>query len=69
MAEKTINVRLYFNGDFWRTIYICGDTLVISSVEAEEFSYIVLMQYVKIYLNMAEIGGVYVKEENAVDWQ
>ncbi|KAL1808755.1 hypothetical protein ACET3Z_025745, partial [Daucus carota] len=69
MEGKKINVRFFYNGAFHRRSYVGGETHAINRAEAEEFSYTVLMEFVKDYLKFTEIGGVYIPEGNGIGWK
>lgn len=69
MADKTVNVRLYYSGVFHRRSYSGGDSLLVNRVETDLFSYSVLMEFVKDYLKFTEIGGVYINEGTAGGWK
>lgn len=63
MAEKHLFLRFYHQGEFQKTKYSCGKcTKIPTPVDADIFSYSVLMEYVKDDVGYTEIGGVYVKK-------
>lgn len=59
-----MTVRLYYEGIFKKTTYSGGKTFAACRVDTEEFSYSVLMEYVKDYLHLTEIGGVYTRDDS-----
>lgn len=61
MADKLVTVRLHYDRTFKKTTYSAGKSLVINRVDSAEFSYTVVMEYVKDYLKLSEIGGVYTR--------
>ncbi|KAL1815561.1 hypothetical protein ACET3Z_018135 [Daucus carota] len=65
----TMNIRLFFSGNFHRSTYSGGDSMLVPGVELDEFSYTVLMEYVKDYLHFSEIGGVYVSKGKKGGWK
>lgn len=69
MEGKKLDVRLHHSGTFGKKAYSGGTCLVINRVETDEFSYPVLMEYVKDYLHLLEIGGVYIKQEEDNSWK
>lgn len=69
MQEKTVNVRLYYQGEFKKTVYVGGETLLVNRVEVDTFSYTVLMEYVKDYLHYTEIGGIYISKGRGGGWE
>lgn len=66
---STMNIRLFFSGNFHRSTYSGGDSMLVPGVELDEFSYTVLMEYVKDYLHFSEIGGVYVSKGKKGGWK
>lgn len=58
--DKTVDVRFHFLGEFQRRNYVGGKTHMITRVDVDLFSYTVLTEFVKDYLNFSEIGGIYV---------
>ena len=69
MDEKTINLRLHYEGQFKKTTYVGGKHLVLSAIEVESFSYSVLMEFVKDNLHYSEIGGIYANRGRKGGWQ
>lgn len=69
MAEKVVTIRLYYNGVFKQNTYSGGRSFGVNRVDVDEFSYTVLMEYVKDYLHFSEIGGVYIRNENNGGWK
>ncbi|KAL1826385.1 hypothetical protein ACET3Z_004797 [Daucus carota] len=65
MDEKLITIVLHYDGIFRRSGFSPGKTLPVAKVPTEEFSYSVLMEYVKDYLHLTEIGGVYTRDGNS----
>lgn len=65
MAEKLITVRLHYDGILKTSTYYGGKTIGVNAVDSAEFSYTVLMEYVKDYLHLSEIGGVYIQDDGA----
>ena len=63
MNEKEITVRLNYNGRFQKSAYVSGRSFAVTRVEVDTFSYTVLMEYVKDYLHLTEIGGIYISKE------
>lgn len=62
MACKDYILRFFHKGHFSKTEYIGGLCNQIPEyVDADRFSYTVVMEYVKDDLKYTEIGGVYVK--------
>lgn len=63
MEDIDYILSFHHKGEFTKTMYVGGTCTVIPElVEADRFSYTVLMEYVKGNLNYTEIGGVYVKK-------
>lgn len=69
MDEKCINVRLYHQGEFKKTVYAGGKSLVVTRVQVDRFSYTVLMEFVKDYLDYTEIGGIYISKGRGGGWE
>ena len=51
MDNDKVNIRLYYKGEFRRTTYSGADKMLVPRVLVDEFSYSVLMEYVKDYLH------------------
>ena len=63
MAEKDYILTFYHNGEFTKDKFLGGTCFDLSElVDADKFSYSVLMEYVVDKLKYMEIGGVYVKK-------
>ena len=63
MVETDFILQFYHNGEFTKTKYVGGTcTDIAELVDADKFSYTVLMEYVKDDLECTEIGGIYVKK-------
>ena len=58
MGEKVVTIRLNYDGIFKKDSYAGGKSFAVSKVDTEEFSYSVLMEFVKDYLHLTEIGGI-----------
>ena len=69
MDNDKVNIRLYYKGEFRRTTYCGGDKMLVPRVLVDEFSYSVLMEYVKDYLHFPEIGGVYISKGISGGWK
>lgn len=69
MTEKHVNIGLYHGGQFQRTSYIGGDTVLFYHVDADIFAYNDLMQEVRDILKLKEIGGVYVLDGKNGGWK
>ena len=69
MAEKHVNIVLYFGGEFRRTSYSIASYVIISNIDADTFAYNDLMEEVKNLLKLTEIGGVYVNEGKNGGWK
>lgn len=67
--DKFLHVRLHHAGDFKKTVYVGGTSLLVPSVDVDTFSYSVLMEYVKDYLEYTEIGGVYISMGKKGSWK
>lgn len=68
MKEKEISIRFNYAGEFKKTAYVGGQTLLITHVEVDTFSFGNLMEYLKDYLHFTEIGGIYIRNEKGA-WQ
>lgn len=63
MASTDYVLRFFHKGTFTKSKYVGGTCKVILEyVDADRFSYTVLMEYVLDVLKYKEIGGVYVKK-------
>ncbi|KAL1831023.1 hypothetical protein ACET3Z_000674 [Daucus carota] len=58
MGEKVVTIRLNYDGIFKKDSYAGGKSFAVSKVDTEEFSYSVLMEFIKDYLHLTEIGGI-----------
>ncbi|KAL8103614.1 hypothetical protein AgCh_027986 [Apium graveolens] len=61
MEEKCVTLNLHYGGIFKKTTYHGGQSFIGNRLDTSEFSYSVLMEYVKDYMKLTEIGGVYTK--------
>lgn len=61
MADKMVNINLHHGGIFKKTTYYGGKRFIVNKVDSAELSFTVVMEYVKEYLKLSEIGGVYTK--------
>lgn len=66
--DTTLHVRLHYAGEFHKTSYVGGKSL-LAPVDSERFSYSVLMEFVKDYLEFTEIGGAYIRKEKRGGWE
>ncbi|XP_074326365.1 uncharacterized protein LOC141664335 [Apium graveolens] len=64
MGDKLVTIRLNYDGIFKKKSYTGGKTFAACRINTEEFSYLVLMEYVKEYLHLTEIGGVYTIDDS-----
>lgn len=55
-----INVKLHYKGEFKKTEYVGGTFVIVTRVDLDEFSYTVLLEFMKDYLKLTEIGGIYI---------
>ena len=69
MGEKSVNIGLYYGGEFRRTNYCGGDRILVCNEDADTFAYNDLMQEIKDLLKLTEIGGVYAKEGKHGGWK
>lgn len=66
--DEELNVRLHYAGEFKKTTYVSGKSILVNRVEVDKFSFTVLMEYVKDYLHYSEIGGIYVRKGKRGGW-
>ncbi|XP_063940857.1 uncharacterized protein LOC135149316 [Daucus carota subsp. sativus] len=64
MGEKVVIIRLNYDGIFKKDSYAGGKSFAVSKLDTEEFSYSVLMEFVKDYLHLTEIGGIYMGDDS-----
>ena len=69
MGEKSVNIGLYYGGEFRRTNYCGGDRILVCNEDADTFAYNDLMQEIKDLLKLTEIGGVYAKDGKHGGWK
>ncbi|KAL8124269.1 hypothetical protein AgCh_012061 [Apium graveolens] len=61
MEEKCVTLNLHYDGIFKKTTYHGGKSFIGNRLDTSEFSYSVLMEYVKDYMKLTKIEGVYTK--------
>ncbi|XP_065870008.1 uncharacterized protein [Euphorbia lathyris] len=70
MEEKRFGIRFHHKGEFLKTKYSGGIcTKISNSVDADRFSYTVLMEHVKDDVGYTEIGGIYVNKGKMGGWK
>lgn len=69
MGDKVFKLKFHHKGEFLKARYADGTTTMVLHVEADRFSYTVLMEQVKEDLKYTEIGGIYIKKENSGGWK
>ncbi|XP_065865716.1 uncharacterized protein [Euphorbia lathyris] len=70
MGDTRFVIRFHHKGEFLKTKFSNGTcTEIANSVDADLFSYSVLMEYVKNDLGYIEIGGIYINKGKMGGWK
>ncbi|XP_074348273.1 uncharacterized protein LOC141687033 [Apium graveolens] len=69
MGKQRYNLRFFNLGKFQNSKYVGRKDGLIAGVEPDRFSYTVLMEHVKVDLKYSEIGGIYIKSDEAGGWK